>query len=47
MKEIERLNSIVSRIEKVKEGCSNIQKYLDTYTIKSKDDYTLYFPSVF
>lgn len=35
MKEIDRLKTIVDRIEMVKRGCSDIERYLGKYTIKS------------
>lgn len=34
VEEIDRLNIIINRIENAKEGCSDIEKYLNKYTIK-------------
>lgn len=34
IKEIDRLNALVNRIEKVKKGCNDIEKYLNKYIIR-------------
>lgn len=37
IKEIDRLNAIVNRIEATKKGCNDIERYMDKYTIRQME----------